>query len=82
MIITFLQTKSVLYFFDLVGLMMWSKVFLDSAIPIHQTINILFGVAVAYAPFWSLTESICKLHQDIVWPDSYIDMVKQSYFFS
>ena len=34
-----------------------------AAIPIHQTVNILFGVAWSHTPPF-VAESLCKLHQD------------------
>ena len=37
--------------------------YIDAAIPIHQTVNILFGVAWSHTPPF-VAESLCKLHQD------------------
>ena len=37
--------------------------YIHAAIPIHQTVNILFGVAWSHTPPF-VAESLCKLHQD------------------
>ena len=38
--------------------------YIHAAIPIHQTVNILFGVAWSHTPPF-VAESLCKLHQNI-----------------